>query len=634
MPPPSAAAPTLSPSLRGSTDDSGRDLERMRGEIGAKPGDVFAEDWWKFGRPILELHGYFRTRAEMLHNFALGRQDRPEMALWAQPADSTYADWYNGQTNPHYLSLCGDDANTPAAKNCENKTQAGANLRFRLSPELHISDNVRIVSQVDLLDNLVMGSTPEGYANTPNPTQSSAATGGNTGYWRTSSNGQVGMSALSNTQVAPTAGQNSLTNSIAVKRVWGEYMTPIGMLRFGRMPDHWGLGMYHNSGDTFDSDYQSTVDRFMFVGGIRPLDLYFAGAWDFPGEGATSQTINQQQGQPYDLAQLDDVNQYSVIVARRRNPTLQRTDLAHGDAVINGGVYLSYRHQMLANDVGNTGVGDPNGQNLGASGATVQQGYQRRNFKAWTPDLWLQILYKKFRFEAEGIMIAGSMETTPVAGYRNTLDTTNNGWKMRQYGLATQSELKAVEDRLRMKFGFGWSSGDPDVVGPQVGGLTPGFGGFQNKVTPNKRTFSTFSFSPDYRVDLILFRHILNRVQGAYYFRPSVDYDFSRNPNGQKLGGGAAVIWSRASEFVQTPAHRRDLGVEIDLTLYYQSKDGSLNDDPDKMGGFYTMLQYGVLFPLWGLDYLPGEKDQAAQQNTTLSTSAAQTLRWYAGILF
>ena len=158
--------------------------------------------------------------------------------------------------------------------------------------------------------------------------------------------------------------------------------------------------------------------------------------------------------------------------------------------------------------------------------------------------------------------------------------------------------------------------------------------GFQSKADSSKRTYTQFAMNPSHRVDLILFRHILNRVQGAYYFRPAVDYDFSRNPNGQRFGGGAAVIWSRASEFVQTPGHRRDLGVEIDLTLYYQSKDGLVNDDPDKMGGFFTMLQYGVLFPLWGLEYMPGEKDQATQQNIKLDTGAAQTLRWYAGIMF
>ncbi len=127
---------------------------------------------------------------------------------------------------------------------------------------------------------------------------------------------------------------------------------------------------------------------------------------------------------------------------------------------------------------------------------------------------------------------------------------------------------------------------------------------------------STFAFHPDYRVDLIFFRNILTRVEGAYYFRPSVDYDFLRHPNGQKFGGGAAIIWSRASEFVQAPGHKRDLGVELDLQLYYQAKDGSLNDDPTKLGGFYAMLQYGVFFPLGGLTTCRASRSRRAARIT------------------
>jgi len=126
----------------------------------------------------------------------------------------------------------------------------------------------------------------------------------------------------------------------------------------------------------------------------------------------------------------------------------------------------------------------------------------------------------------------------------------------------------------------------------------------------------------------------MSRVQGAYYFRPSVEYDFARNKNGQRLGGGAAAIWSRASEFIQTPGHARDLGIELNATLYYQSKDGTLNDDPNKMGGFYTFLQYGVLFPMGGLSYLPGELTTAPGGSSAYDTETAQTLRWYMGILY
>jgi uncharacterized protein (TIGR04551 family) len=589
------------------------------GAIAQSPDQVFAEDWWHMARPVLELHGYFRMRAELFHNFSLGRSDPYDKSLWPRPPDHSYTSWFDGQVQQHAVPVCGDDPLEPEF--CTDKTQAGANVRFRLNPELHISDNLRIMSQIDLLDNLVLGSTPNGYANHPSAS----------GYARSTPTGYTPLGIYNETMDPPTAGQNAYGNSIVVKRVWGEYLTPIGQLRFGRMPSHWGLGMVENAGDGFDSDYHSTVDRLMFITGFKALDLYFAAAWDLPGEGATSQTSLTQQGQAYDLAQLDDVNQYVLVLMRRKHPALQRLALSRGDLVLNGGMHFTYRHQFLANDAYNT----TSSQDLGASPSAIQEGYVRRNARVIVPDLWMQLLYKKLRFEMEAVMVRGSMDNTEVAGnnYENLTDPEENGHKIRQYGLATQTEFRTVEDRLSLQFGFGWASGDPDVNGPQVGGLTPGANGLQQQRTQD-RTDSTFRFHPDYRVDLILHRHILNRVQGTYYFRPSVDYDFSRSPNGQKFGGGGAVVWSRASEFVQAPGNKRDLGIEIDLQLYFQSKDGSLNDDPDKMGGFYTMLQYGVLFPLGGLGYLPGQEEQASNQGIRLETSAAHTLRWFGGIFF
>ncbi|MEO8876492.1 MAG: TIGR04551 family protein, partial [Polyangiaceae bacterium] len=95
----------------------------------------------------------------------------------------------------------------------------------------------------------------------------------------------------------------------------------------------------------------------------------------------------------------------------------------------------------------------------------------------------------------------------------------------------------------------------------------------------------------------------------------------------------AAIIWSRASEFTQSPGNKRDLGVELDLQVYYQAKDGSLNDDLEKIGGFYAALQYGVFFPLGGLDYLPG-----VTSNTSTvpdwSTSAAQSVKLFLGVMY
>jgi len=590
---------------------------------------AFAEDWWSHARPILELHGYFRTRAELFHNFSLGRVNAPGESLWAPPSDNRYT----GLSNSWGPLVCSPD-NSP----CKNKTQSSANLRFRLNPELHVSDNLRVISQIDLLDNLVLGSTPAGYANQP-------AAGG--GYSVITRSGYSPLSLFDNTTEPPSAGINGYKDSVRVKRVWGEYSTPVGQLRFGRMPDHFGLGMYHNAGDGYDDDEQSTIDRILFITNFEALDLYVGGSWDFPNEGATSESLQSPGAQPYDLAQLDDVDQLSLIILHQKSPQLQRLALTRGELLINGGAYVQYRTQTLANDLSGACAANtdtPGAAALGCGPGTISAGYVRRNATIWTPDLWMQLLYKHFRFDAEAVTIQGKMDNSLTDGYDYETAPGSHGWRFNAWGVATQLQQKLLEDRLQLGFDFGWASGDPDVdkTGLQGSsstergdlGLQPGTNGLQRQV--GDHTFSTFRFHPSYRVDLILHRNLLTRVQGTYYFRPNIAYDFVRKPDGLRLGGAFAGIWSRASEFVQAPGHKRDLGIELNGTLYFQSKDGVLNDRPGTLGGFYTMIQYGVMFPLDGLGY---PADVGNRLNTQLHSGAAdlstpQILRWYLGVFF
>jgi uncharacterized protein (TIGR04551 family) len=555
--------------------EPGNDAAELRRQNSERPSDapksgeheVFAEDWWAHARPVLELHGNFRVRAEMFYQFALGRKDVPNGSgtLWPQPADNYFVAGSSGA--PYGPQLCtqsetGNGSNssaTNATYGCKSGTQAGANLRFRLDPEIHVSDNLRVITQIDLLDNVVLGSTPSEYVNTPS----------GSGYSVAARSGYTPTSFSTTTTAAPTAGVNSLRDSIVVKRVWAEYATPVGELRFGRMPNHWGLGILNNSGDGYDDNYQSTIDRIQFTTGIKPLDLYVTGAWDFVNEGATSDSLGIPEGQPYDVAQSDDVTQYTLTIARRKSRELTRLSLAKGDVVVNGGLQLMYRHQLLADDqsgaCGNVGAG------TGAAALGCAPGsllFERRGATSWTPDLWLQVLYKKFRFEMEAVTIQGSLDntgTTPQTVSSAAIDDT--GYKVRQYGIATEIAQNLVEDKLHLGFNFGWASGDDNADS-----LTPN-GNHYGKID------STFRFNPAYSIDLILYRNILTRVQGTYYFRPSISYDFLHDSSGQKLGGGLTAIWSRASEFMQAPGHARDLGVELDGQVYFQSKDGALNDD-------------------------------------------------------
>src|SRR6185369_16245788 len=431
------------------------------------------------------------------------------------------------------------------------------------------------------------------------------------------------------------SGINSVRDSIRVKRAWAEYATPVGELRFGRMPNHWGLGILNNAGDGYDDNYQSTIDRIQFTTGLKPLDLYVTGAWDFINEGATSDNIGIYRGQPYDLAQSDDVSQYMLAVTRKKSREMTRLALARGEFVINAGFQIQYRHQLMAND--SAGMCD---ETTGAAslscvpGGTTPGGlkYMRRGASTWTPDLWLQLLYKKFRFEMEAVTIQGNMDNNSTNN--NDAAAQNVGYKLRQYGIATEIEQRLVEDKLRLGFNFGWASGDSDVQG-----LAPPYNPAAYNDAVNQhgdRTDKTFRFNPAYSVDLILYRNILTRVQGTYFFKPSASYDFLRDASGQKLGGGVAAIWSRASEFMQAPGHAHDLGIELNANVYFQSKDGARNDDPNKKGGFFTKLEYGVLFPMAGLGYTQNEVNSINSKlnYNAANTNTAQTVRWYMGVFF
>jgi uncharacterized protein (TIGR04551 family) len=626
-------------------DEGGIDIAKRKNRKWPEStfADVRADDWFTLSRPLLEIDGYLRVRSEMFHNFGLGRADNPAYdpldadgtaPLWPRPPDDSHA---NTAGRSRTVQLCGAPTQLEP---CTSDLQAGANLRLRLEPTLSISDNVKIHTQIDVLDNVVLGSTPAGYANEPRTT----------GYQVVPRGGYDALGAFSATQWAPQSGVTSTQDTIAVKRAWGDYMSPLGRISFGRMPNHWGVGMLFNAGDGYDSDWQTTVDRIMFTYAFPDWGLYVSGAWDFANEGPTSSALHgetgrlgddsqlgagfyEQNGQRYDVMNSDDLDQYVVMIVRRMEEQQARRWLAKGLPVVDAGIYFAYQRQSNSNE-----STDPDhGASLTQAPSNVAEGLVRRGYEAAIGDLWLDLRFYGFHAAVEAALWYGTVENTLRAetDYENAQAPLDDGWTIRQFGIAAETEYRAIENRLRLGFDFGFASGDSDVASIRPTPSGSSASSMDRQLTLD-RTFSTFRFHPDYRVDLILFRNILTRVTGAYYFKPHVGYDFLRDPDGHRLGGGASVIWSRASEPVQAPGHAPDLGVEVDLKLLYQFSPGAVvTDDVMQMGGFYTALEYGVLFPLDGLGYLPG--DQSAYQSATgqaLEIGPAQMLRWFLGVMF
>ncbi|HEX6242270.1 MAG TPA: TIGR04551 family protein [Polyangiales bacterium] len=574
----------------------------------AKPVPVPEKKRWKLPETVFHLHGYLRMRGGLLKNGGLGHSAAFDRLQYeeGQPVRQNYdpfAYFYSSDSKfatddgePTKDSSENDepvfggcDATENGNDRCKKTNQVGGDLRFRLKPEIHLSDDIRIKAWIDLLDNVGLGTT--GY-------------GTGTDF----SNLDLG-------------------SAIKVRRAWGEARNrDIGEIRFGRMGADWGLGILDNGGDRLgiDSDFSSDVDRIM---GMTNLGgFYFMAAYDWATQGKLMPGATSPSGVPIDRAQRDDMSAVTASIAHKLDPEVQRAALARGEAVFNYGVYFVWRRQLLKN-------GNP------ASEADGDRPFYRFNQKQYIPDLWAQFLWEGLRVELEGTYAAGTLEGgCPVladsnTGNRSQLTGAPEGYstrygevqrsadgdcKFRQFGVALEAEYRLYDDRLGIHFLSGIASGDSNSYGlaatndPSLQRL----GSDGNDNVDGGRTLSTFSFHPDYRVDLILWRTLMRRVSGAYYFKPGVSYDFIHDPYGQVAGARLDAIYSRATNPRQTYGRDANLGLELDLSLYYRSEDG-----PDLWDGFYTLIQFGILFPFQGLNYPENETsyDDAPKSKNAIS---------------
>lgn len=554
---------------------------------------------WLAPEPTFTIHGYLRTRGEWQDNFFLGRTADTSGALQAYPF-RYFQPLDRGST---VAGDCGSSAPASGSTTtgCFRKSDQirYANMRMRLAPSVSLSDDVRVHMVLDVFDNMVLGSTPDASAyGTYSLTGSSSPAPG------------VPLDFFTRTLNPAVEGRNSMGNSIFVRRAWAEVGNrDLGELRFGRMAVHWGLGMMWNAGAGIDSDYSTDVDRVMISRQLFGFTL--GAAWDFMDEGAVVYPGNLS-GFAQDATNRDDVRQFSFFAARTLTPEEEQDRLGRGKAVLVGGLYYQYRFQdfgwLPTTNAPRFDFYDPN-----YPGAGLEASFVRRDAASHSIDGWARFRWKDLRVELEAALIAGRIMNTSAVDYQR------DDLKLLQFGFALESEYRVLDGALGIYFNTGLATGDRDVNGLSIREDT----GTQASGAANDGRASHFTFHPNYRIDLILFRNILGSVGGAYYFRPGVSYDLVRTDAGRLLGVRADVVYSRATQQIQTYGGDPSLGLELDGSLYYRSEDG-----PDLTDGFWAAFHYGLLFPLAGLGYRSGEV------TSTPSISKAQTMRVVLGVNF
>ncbi|MCB9528211.1 MAG: TIGR04551 family protein [Myxococcales bacterium] len=590
--------------------DSGAVVGDMGQDLQAN-WDAAADPTAKVAFPWVEHHGYFRTRADLFYNLDLDTYDRDtgQRSSGILPP-LTELD----QTGAQHPETPEDDTFRQGAESL-----AGVNLRFRYAPTLHISESLRVRTTLDILDNVVFGSTPDG-----GPRSS------------TFSRPDVELEFFSQSQRSPSAGVDSWRDAIRVKHVWGEWNAPLGLVAAGRMPAHWGLGMLQNGGECLDCDFGDSIDRVM--GMTQLFGTYIAASWDFPAEGAIGMpgvgTVRSETGgQPYDLDQRDDVNQWTVSIFKKPYSLQEKEQRARelaelGSPIFDWGVHGIIRNQSLETTYS------------GGLPAEDEGAFQLREIDAFTvtPDLWLDFQYRPsattgVRIQFEGAVVFGDIQEVPqqfsqpserCADPSETDPTdcqsrllTPRTRDILQYGYAL--EIDARYASLNYGLHQGLASGDDQE----------GFGYLdrtrldETDLETYDDTLSLFRFDRDYHVDLILFREILGGVSNAAYFKPYIGYDLVDETD-EAWGFQLSAMYAFALDAGATTGNDAGLGLEFDLEVYIHEFDR-----------FRWSLAYGMLYPFSGMDVRVDTPGVTGERTTrVLDAGVAHTLQMFLGMEF
>ena len=545
------------------------------------PKPIPPKEWGK-RRPMqfFEMDGYFRFRADMFY--------KPHLAL-NQTGSSPNPPYIN---NPVY----------EGSRHLKNQKMFwSANMRLRLEPIFNVHETVRIHMSMDVFDNMVMGTTPNGFALNTTDTLP-----------------YVPAPFFSYTQQTPQAGKNSVTDALRIKHAWAEVKTPLGQIKAGRMPTHWGLGMFHNSGrcreaskwsvdphhspsHCLDADYGDIVDRVMFTSRIPGIGLMVALGYDFASQGPDSSITDaltrSRSGQAVDLFENDDVHQAILAIGKIDRPAVIRERLAQGKLVINYGFMGMFRTQK--SDMSMEAAAIP-------SESVSYYASQLHGRDAWAviPDIWFRLNWGKLSVEFEGAMIGGKINNLKDAGRQDELSLI-------QWGFILRSQYKFLNDDLILRLEVGSASGD-DNTEAQDG--TAGYGRISPiPLTANDKYNTLFAFDPSYYVDLIFFRELMGTVYNATYYKPTLIYNIAPN-----LGARADAIFSMANETVATPGNKRWYGIELDAHLEYRNLPH----------GFIAGVSYGVFFPLSAMNF------SRSLYGTHQDAKPAQTLQFRLNVKF
>ena len=419
--------------------------------------------------------------------------------------------------------------------------------QMRLSPRLSYGEIATLQADLDILDGVIWGD-----------------------------NAEVAALPLFATDPSSTGFDGNPIDGLSLRRLWLELKIPVGVLRVGRQPSQWGLGLLANKGDGLGADFGDfqhglSADRILFA--TKPVQIVQTLMGNpNAGKGWGSKLIMAfAYDQIVDLADKADAeNGEATCSTCPPQVVLSRP----GDDVHQYVLVLAYKDEK-ANLLTDSDV-------LVAGVYGVHRVQKETKSKVWILDAHLKLRLGNFGLETEVLFLAGDTEAIDTGFNPKTIDIKGGALRAGYYEREFDIELE-----------LGWAPGDSETT---------------------DENFTGFPFHPDYNVGLLLYEQVLaartarawtrdqrglwskGGVWNSKYIYPKIRW---RPSFVEGLSVTGAFLWAQANAdtnaiwFATTEAGGGDLdlGYEIDLAVRY-----------DFYRYFHGKVEAGVFIPgraLW-----------------------------------
>lgn len=342
--------------------------------------------------------------------------------------------------------------------------------RLRIEPILKINDNLSIHSSLDVLDNIISGTTESKKIDFLSPIVGTIQLPG--------AGGALGV----------TGGQAGENKTLNIRRVYMDILTPGGKFRIGRQPSHFGLGIFQNDGNGLNDDFGDTSDRILYLASLETKGLgtiNFGALADFTFTKQKDPRISGLGGALTDPT--EDMRQFAGILLYDFKDFSIGTSSGIRYRKGKAGATTTTARQILVDANGNPVLDSSGNFQLSEPVAAGRDGDTLLYFT----DLYSEFKRGPFRFRGEYVLLAGKISTGVAidaipfnnlpAAARGAIELPAQNTMLVQMG-ALEGEAKY--DFGEFLFQGGYASGDARPLSSKI---------------------TQFGFRPDYQIAMLLF---------------------------------------------------------------------------------------------------------------------------------